>query len=95
MSPLEIENTLRYHLEHLLPHHESSEVYEYATLPGGKLFRPSLVWSALRDLDPVLYSQSILNKNSGRGANIAPNIVTTASKLASSYDKASASPSSN
>jgi geranylgeranyl pyrophosphate synthase len=64
MSPLEIENTLRYHLDLLLPHHVTREVYEYATLPGGKLFRPSLVWSTLSDLDPTLYAQSIQNKNS-------------------------------
>ena len=64
MSPLEIENTLRYHLDLLLPHHVTREVYEYATLPGGKLFRPSLVWSTLSDLDPALYAQSIQNKNS-------------------------------
>ena len=64
MSPAEIENTLRYHLDLLLPKHTTREVYEYATLPGGKLFRPSLVWSVLCDIDPVLYSQSLLNKNS-------------------------------
>src|SRR5262245_30635999 len=33
--------------------------------------------------------------NSGRGANIAPNIVATMSKLPSAYVSASASPSSN
>ncbi|MBC7540916.1 MAG: polyprenyl synthetase family protein [Bacteriovorax sp.] len=64
MSPLEIENTLRYHLDLLLPHHKTREVYEYATLPGGKLFRPSLVWSTLSDIDPVQYLQSINDKNS-------------------------------
>jgi geranylgeranyl pyrophosphate synthase len=64
MSPSEIENTLRYHLDLLLPQHATKKVYEYATLPGGKLFRPSLVWSILSDLDPKLYSQAILNKNS-------------------------------
>lgn len=64
MSPLEIENTLRYHLDLLLPHHAIREVYEYATLPGGKLFRPSLVWSTLSDIDPVQYLESIQNKNS-------------------------------
>lgn len=60
----EIENTLRYHLRSLLPHHNISEVYEYATLPGGKLFRPNLVWSTLKDLNPSLYENSINDKNS-------------------------------
>ncbi len=60
----EIENTLRFHLRSLLPHHKISEVYEYATLPGGKLFRPNLVWSTLRDLNPALYEKSISDKNS-------------------------------
>lgn len=64
MSPEEIENTLRYHLDLLLPHHKTREVYEYATLPGGKLFRPSLVWSILYDLDPTLYKISTQDKNS-------------------------------
>lgn len=62
MSPQEIENTLRTHLDHLLPHHKVREVYEYATLPGGKLFRPHLVWSILSDLSPELYKKSIDNK---------------------------------
>ena len=64
MSPEEIENTLSYHLDLLLPHHKSREVYEYATLPGGKLFRPCLVWSILYDLDPTLYKKSVQDKNS-------------------------------
>lgn len=62
MSPQEIENTLITHLKHLLPHHKISEVYEYATLPGGKLFRPLLVWSIFSDLEPVQYQKSLVNK---------------------------------
>lgn len=61
MLPIEIENTLRIHLNHLLPHHQTREVYEYALLPGGKLFRPSLVWSILLDQNPELYKSSALN----------------------------------
>lgn len=64
MSPLQIENTMRFHLDLLLPHHQIREVYEYATLPGGKLFRPCLVWSILKDLNPAQYDKSIINKNS-------------------------------
>lgn len=64
MSSLEIENTLKYHLELLLPNHSIKSVYEYATLPGGKLFRPNLVWSVLKDLDPDLYLETFKNRNS-------------------------------
>jgi len=59
MSPAEIENALRTHLNKLLPHHSVREVYEYATLPGGKLFRPHLVWSILKDTNPKLYLNSL------------------------------------
>jgi geranylgeranyl pyrophosphate synthase len=58
MSPVEIENTLRLHLKKFLPKHASSEIYHYATLPGGKLFRPCLIWSVLQDLNPVLYERT-------------------------------------
>lgn len=58
MNSSEIEHSMRYHLAKLLPHHSSSEVYTYATLPGGKLFRPHLVWSTLKDLNPDLYKKS-------------------------------------
>lgn len=64
MTPLEIENTLRYHMDLHLPHHATRKLYEYATLPGGKLFRPSLVWSILSDLNPDEYQRSKQNKNS-------------------------------
>lgn len=64
MTSTEIENTLKYHLKLMLPHHQSSEVYSYATLPGGKLFRPHLVWSILNDINPALYSDSKNNKMS-------------------------------
>lgn len=64
MISAEIEQTMRHHLAHLLPHHASSEVYTYATLPGGKLFRPHLVWSTLKDLNTEKYLQSINDKNS-------------------------------
>ncbi len=64
MSPIEIENTLKYFLQKLLPHHPISEVYDYATLPGGKLFRPGLVWSILQDLDLDQFQKSLTDKNS-------------------------------
>ncbi len=59
-----IEECIVDHLNLLLPHHPVSEVYHYACLPGGKFFRPSLVWSILKDLNPALYSQSVVSKRS-------------------------------
>lgn len=41
-----------------MPHHKIVEVYDYAVLPGGKLFRPSLVWSVLADIDQNLFFKS-------------------------------------
>ncbi len=64
MTPTEIENTLHFHLTMLLPHHAIRAVYEYAVLPGGKLFRPNLVWSVLADLNPTLCEKSKKEKTS-------------------------------
>jgi geranylgeranyl pyrophosphate synthase len=64
MISQDIEQTMRHHLAKLLPHHAGSEIYTYATLPGGKLFRPHLVWSTLKDLNSELYLKSIQDKNS-------------------------------
>ena len=64
ISKKEIELTLQAHLDWLLPHHKIRDVYHYAVFPAGKLFRPSLVWSILFDLDQDLYQKSILNKYS-------------------------------
>ncbi len=73
MSPAEIENTLRAHLKKLLPHHWVRDVYEYATLPGGKLFRPNLVWSILKDINPDLYLRSF-NKSYSDHALLASSV---------------------
>lgn len=62
MSPAEIENTLLWHLDLLLPKHSVRDVYQYATLPGGKLFRPSLVWAILADINPALLLNSKSDK---------------------------------
>jgi geranylgeranyl pyrophosphate synthase len=59
-----IEKMLTHHLVRNLPAHKISDVYFYASLPGGKLFRPHLVWSILQDLNPELYLESSLNLNS-------------------------------
>lgn len=64
MISAEIEQTMRHHLAKLLPHHTISDIYSYATLPGGKLFRPHLVWSVLKDINTELYQQSKTNPNS-------------------------------
>jgi len=61
MENLQLESFMKTHLKMCLPHHQISEVYEYATLPGGKLIRPHLVWSILQDLNPKLYNQSSSN----------------------------------
>jgi geranylgeranyl pyrophosphate synthase len=58
MKPELIENFLEIHLERTLPFHPVKEVYQYAVLPGGKLFRPSLVWAILSDLNPELFKAS-------------------------------------
>lgn len=46
---------LAHHLEGHLPHHSIKDVYSYAVLPGGKLFRPHLVWSVFSDLNPEAF----------------------------------------
>ena len=58
MNSALIEQTMRHQLAKLLPNHASSDIYTYATLPGGKLFRPHLVWSTLKDTNPELYEKS-------------------------------------
>jgi len=79
MNSSQIEQTMRHHLAKLLPHHQSSEIYTYATLPGGKLFRPHLVWSTLKDLNPALYEKS---KNETHSAH---SLLATAVEFHHSY----------
>ncbi len=55
---------LTHNLVRNLPNHPDREVYTYAVLPGGKLFRPHLVWSVLKDLNPDQYLKSISDLNS-------------------------------
>ena len=64
MQSQEIEKTLFHHLNQGLPEHKIKEVYQYATLPGGKLFRPHLVWATLLDINPELYQASHENIHS-------------------------------
>lgn len=59
-----IESFLEIHLKNSLPFHSVKEVYQYAVLPGGKLFRPSLVWAVLSDLNPDLFKNSQNSKSS-------------------------------
>lgn len=51
MQSNQIENALIQHLARNLPHHQVQDIYHYACLPGGKLFRPHLVWSVFQDLN--------------------------------------------
>lgn len=63
MTSEKIEQFLKDHLQQNLPHHQVREVYNYAVLPGGKLFRPHLVWAVLKDLNADLFQQSLHNKS--------------------------------
>lgn len=73
MQSTVIEKNLLLHLEKSLPHHLIKEVYHYALFPGGKYFRPHLVWAILADLNPSLYSQSALEDDSNH-ARIASSV---------------------
>ena len=64
MESSQLENMLTHHLVRNLPNHKILDVYLYACLPGGKLFRPHLVWSVLQDLNPELAQSSSLNLDS-------------------------------
>lgn len=64
MNSEQIEKTLIKHLIKNTPDHKLREVYLYALFPGGKFFRPKLVWSILRDLNESLYKNSINDLNS-------------------------------
>jgi geranylgeranyl pyrophosphate synthase len=64
MHSEQIEKMLTLHLLGNLPNHSVRDVYTYAVLPGGKFFRPHLVWSVLKDLNPNLFEISKLNFNS-------------------------------
>jgi geranylgeranyl pyrophosphate synthase len=70
MQSEQIEKTLFHHLSLGLPHHSVKDVYQYAVLPGGKLFRPHLVWATLSDLNPDLFLSSSKNINSNH-SNLA------------------------
>lgn len=59
-----IEKMLGHHLLKSLPHHKVSEVYFYASLPGGKFFRPNLVWSIFQDLNPKAFTALHTDMNS-------------------------------
>lgn len=64
MQSSQLENMLAHHLVRNLPNHKVLETYLYACLPGGKLFRPHLVWSVFQDLNPNLYLSAKENLNS-------------------------------
>ena len=58
MQKKNIESHLLTHLDFLLPKDQSKEIYHYALFPSGKLFRASLVWAILKDLNADQYLQS-------------------------------------
>ena len=82
MISLEIENTLKEHLNYLLPHHVASETYRYAVLPGGKLFRPHLVWSLFHDINPNAYKVSLQIKQKTK---LAHSLLASAVEFHHSY----------
>ncbi|MBY0414112.1 MAG: polyprenyl synthetase family protein [Bdellovibrionales bacterium] len=64
MQSAHIEKILTHQLRRSLPNHKVQEVYFYASLPGGKFFRPHLVWAITRDLNPNLYNDTHANMDS-------------------------------
>ncbi|MCK5074356.1 MAG: polyprenyl synthetase family protein [Bacteriovoracaceae bacterium] len=50
-SRTSIENNLKYHLNLFAPNHKFREIYHYALIPPGKLFRPLLVSSIYNDFN--------------------------------------------
>ncbi len=64
MQTQQLEKMLAHHLMRNLPHHSIKDVYEYAVLPGGKLFRPHLVWSVFSDLNPEAFLKAKTDLNS-------------------------------
>lgn len=54
-------HNLSHHLNGNLPIHSIAEVYQYAVLPAGKLFRPLLVWSIANDFAPIHEKKNFLH----------------------------------
>ncbi len=61
IETLQIEKMITHHLNLSLPHHQMRDVYFYAVLPGGKFFRPGLVWSVACDLNESNFDQAKSN----------------------------------
>ncbi len=58
IKPKKIEAMVTHHLNLCLPHHKMRDVYFYAVFPGGKFFRPGLVWAIAHDLNRALFDHS-------------------------------------
>lgn len=58
-----ISSNLEHHINISTPNHEISEIYKYAVLPAGKLFRPQLVWAIAKDFS-TLTSDEVTGKGS-------------------------------
>lgn len=63
MAELDIENFIQTELQKLLPKHLISDGYNWAMFPAGKLFRPNLALSILKDLNSDSFVQFINHKN--------------------------------
>lgn len=79
MQSQKIEEMLTHNLGRNLPAHKIRDVYFYASLPGGKFFRPHLVWSVLKDLNPALFNSSKENLTSNHA------LLSTAVELHHTY----------
>jgi geranylgeranyl pyrophosphate synthase len=64
-----IEHFIKKKIAQFLPHHQISEIYDWALFPAGKLFRPKLAYAiysdltkndSLKNLDSLLYFASAL-----------------------------------
>lgn len=67
MSEINIEHFIEQEIIKLLPNHSIKEGYLWAMFPAGKLFRPNLALSILKDLNLIAYEQFLKNENKNIG----------------------------
>ncbi len=67
MNELNIEHFIEQEIIKLLPKHPIKDGYLWAMFPAGKLFRPNLALSILKDLNPNAFDQFNRNENKNIG----------------------------
>lgn len=67
MNELNIEHFIEQEILKLLPNHPIKDGYLWAMFPAGKLFRPNLALSILKDLNDKAYDQFLKNENKNIG----------------------------